>query len=250
MCARISLRKRNDTLLTREGGGTGWSGATTCVSGYVCTASSQYYSQCIPGTASTATGTAPASTATGTKYAGVNIAGFDFGCGTDGSDNVTDVYPPLTALGGPDGAGQMSHFVNNDNLNIFRLPVGWQYLVGSSLGGTLNAANFAKYDQLVSACLATGATCIIDIHNYARWNGQIIGQGGPTNAEFTSLWTQIATKYKSTTNVIFSLMNEPHDLDITEWAATVQAAVTAIRTAGATTQISQSPSIHLAEKVS
>jgi endoglucanase len=35
--------------------------------------------------------------------AGVNIAGFDFGCGTDGSDNITDVYPPLSALGGPDG---------------------------------------------------------------------------------------------------------------------------------------------------
>jgi hypothetical protein len=35
--------------------------------------------------------------------AGVNIAGFDFGCLTDGSDNITDVYPPLSALGGPDG---------------------------------------------------------------------------------------------------------------------------------------------------
>lgn len=214
------------------------------MAGYVCTESNQYYSQCIPGTgtgaASTTTGTAPASTATGkTKYAGVNIAGFDFGCLTDGSDNVTDVYPPLTSLGGPDGAGQMSHFVKNDNLNIFRLPVGWQYLVGSTLGGTLNAANFAKYDSLVSACLATGASCIIDVHNYARWNGGIIGQGGPTNAEFTSLWTQLATKYKNTANVIFSLMNEPHDVDITEWAATVQAAVTAIRTAGATTQMSK-----------
>lgn len=35
-------------------GGIGWTGATTCVSGYVCTFSSSYYSQCIPGTASTA----------------------------------------------------------------------------------------------------------------------------------------------------------------------------------------------------
>ncbi|KAI5891188.1 carbohydrate-binding module family 1 protein [Schizophyllum commune H4-8] len=30
-------------------GGTGWSGATTCPSGYTCTVSSEYYSQCIPG---------------------------------------------------------------------------------------------------------------------------------------------------------------------------------------------------------
>lgn len=104
----------------------------------------------------------------------------------------------------------MSHFVNDDNLNIFRLPVAWQYLVNDVLGGTLDAANFAKYDQLVQVCLQTGASCIIDVHNYARWNGEIIGQGGPTNAQFANLWQQIATKYKNETSVIFGLMNEPH----------------------------------------
>ena len=31
------------------GGGTGWTGATTCVSGYTCSVQNQYYSQCIPG---------------------------------------------------------------------------------------------------------------------------------------------------------------------------------------------------------
>ncbi|KAJ1325800.1 endo-1,4-beta-xylanase [Microdochium nivale] len=30
-------------------GGQGWGGATTCVSGFVCTASNPYYSQCVPG---------------------------------------------------------------------------------------------------------------------------------------------------------------------------------------------------------
>ncbi|KAF8960872.1 hypothetical protein BDZ97DRAFT_1665247, partial [Flammula alnicola] len=32
-------------------GGQGWSGATTCVAGSVCTYSNAYYSQCLPGTA-------------------------------------------------------------------------------------------------------------------------------------------------------------------------------------------------------
>jgi len=172
-----------------------------------------------------------------TQYAGVNIAGFDFGCLTDGSQNVSNVYPPIESLGGPDGAGQMKHFVANDNLNIFRLPVGWQFLAGGTLGGTLNAANLAKYDQLVQACLATGASCIIDIHNYARWNGQIIGQGGPTDDQFVDLWKQLATKYASTDKIMFGVMNEPHEVDINTWATTVQAVVTAIREAGATTQI-------------
>jgi endoglucanase len=85
--------------------------------------------------------------------------------------NISKAYPPVKALGGPDGAAQRQHFVKNDNMNIFRLPVGWQYLVNNKLGGTLDSRNFAKYDQLVQGCLATGASCIIDVHNYARWIG-------------------------------------------------------------------------------
>ncbi|EPQ53588.1 glycoside hydrolase [Gloeophyllum trabeum ATCC 11539] len=171
------------------------------------------------------------------KFAGVNIAGFDFGCGTDGTCTVSGAYPPLTQYYGADGAGQMQHFVNDDGYNLFRLPVGWQYLTNGVVGGTLNSTNFDKYDALVQACLNTGAYCIIDIHNYARWNGEIIGQGGPTNAQFAALWSSLATQYKSQSHVMFGIMNEPHDLpSITTWAATVQAAVTAIRNAGATSQ--------------
>ncbi|KAK3614716.1 hypothetical protein LTR56_027072 [Elasticomyces elasticus] len=245
-------------------GGKGFTGATTCVSGYTCAFSSEYYSQCVPGTAAGTTKaaattvattakpvtTAPASTvkaATSTAvktssaapasssgkvaFAGVNISGFDFGCGTDGTCTVSGIVDP-----GTDGINQINHFVKDDGLNVFRLPVGWQYLLNNNLGGTLDATNFGKYDKLVQGCLASGASCIIDIHNYARWNGAIIGQGGPTNAQFANLWSQLATKYKTNSKVIFGLMNEPHDLDITSWATSAQAAVTAIRTAGATSQ--------------
>jgi len=72
----------------------------------------------------------------------------------------------------------------------------------------------------------------------ARWNGQIIGQGGPTNAQFTNLWTQLASKYGSNDKIIFGLMNEPHDVpDIDKWAATVQEVVTAIRGVAKTNMI-------------
>jgi endoglucanase len=117
--------------------------------------------------------------------------------------------------------------------------VSWQYLVNNQLGGTLDSTNFGKYDQLMQTCLSTGAYCAIDIHNFAHFNGQIIGQssGGPTDDQFADLWSQLATKYKSNSKVVFGLMNEPHDVDITAWATSVQAAVTAIRNAGATTQM-------------
>ena len=82
------------------------------------------------------------------------------------------------------------------------------------MGGTLNSGNLANYNQLVQACLTTDAACNIDIDNYARWDGQIIRQRRPTYNQFASLWSQLATKYASTKNLIFGLMNEPHDSKI------------------------------------
>jgi endoglucanase len=88
----------------------------------------------------------------------------------------------------------MNHFVHNDRLNVFRLPVCWQYLVSNVLGGTLDSNNFGVYDQLVQGCLATGAYCVVDIHNYARWNDQIVGQsnGAVTNGDLASVWYQLS----------------------------------------------------------
>jgi endoglucanase len=97
-------------------------------------------------------------------------------------------------LGFGDGAGQMAHFVKDDGMNIFRLrtssmsdslksmfpdssiAVSWQYLTNNVIG-PLDEKNFGNYDLLMQACLKTGAYCMIDIHNFARWNGGIIGQG-------------------------------------------------------------------------
>jgi endoglucanase len=56
----------------------------------------------------------------------------------------------------------MKHFAEDNNLNVFRLPVAWQYLTNNDVGGSLNDANFKLYDQLVQGCLETGALCIVD----------------------------------------------------------------------------------------
>ncbi|OCF34565.1 hypothetical protein I316_03606 [Kwoniella heveanensis BCC8398] len=162
------------------------------------------------------------------RLGGVNLAGCDFGMNTDGWSGTT--YCP--------GTEQIAHFANK-GANIFRLPVGWQYLVGSTTDSSskaLDATYFAKYDNLVQASLATGAYVMIDLHNYARWNGQIVGQGGPSDANLASLWSLVAKKYANQPKIIFGIMNEPHDVDVSVWATTVQASVNAIRAAGAITQ--------------
>ncbi|KAF2449084.1 glycoside hydrolase family 5 protein [Karstenula rhodostoma CBS 690.94] len=261
-------------------GGNGWTGATSCVSGFHCQTQNEWFAQCVPGGAPSAAQATPAvktsavakpsmvaattlltvkrpsSTPTSsatikkpattsqavvvaaaptpisgqTQYAGINIAGFDFGCSTDGSCGGAYVDP------GANGIAQMKHFATDDKLNAFRLPIGWQHLTNNQLGGSIDATVGAAFDNLVQGCLATGALCIIDLHNYGRWNGAIVGQGGPTDAQFADVWSKLATKYSSEKNIAFGLMNEPHDLTMTTWATSVQAAVTAIRKAGATSQ--------------
>jgi endoglucanase len=162
------------------------------------------------------------------------MAGFDFGCTTDGTCTTGGNVDIVT---NGNAVQQMQHFVGNGGLNAFRLPVGWQFLVNNQLGGSLDATNAGAYDKLVQGCLSSGAEmCIVDVHNYARYNGKIIGQGGPTNDQYASLWSQLATKYAAESKVAFDVMNEPHDLDVPTWAVSVQAAVTAIRQAGATSQ--------------
>ncbi|KAL4727131.1 hypothetical protein ACLX1H_006032 [Fusarium chlamydosporum] len=113
----------------------------------------------------------------------------------------------------------------------------WQH-VQTSLGGNLNETNMQAVDKLVKAITDDGGQAILDIHNYARWYCAIIGQPevsflNPnitvTNDHFSDLWTKLAQRYKSNPNVIFQLMNEPHDLNIQKWGATNQAAILAIR---------------------
>lgn len=51
----------------------------------------------------------------------------------------------------------MQHFYKDDGMNIFRLPVGWQYLTNNVVGGDLDSTNFGKYDELMQSCLDLGA---------------------------------------------------------------------------------------------
>ena len=79
------------------------------------------------------------------QFAGVNIAGFDFGCNINGMCNLSNTFD--VASKGNDVA-QMSHFTKNSGLNAFRLPVGWQFLLNNDRtpGGPIDATNLVAYD--------------------------------------------------------------------------------------------------------
>ncbi|XP_006454003.1 hypothetical protein AGABI2DRAFT_189329 [Agaricus bisporus var. bisporus H97] len=217
-------------------GGIGWTGGTTCVSGCVCTPLNDYYSQCLRGTATTTTTTSSSGPTPTTApspgrlpfLGGINMAGYDFTVFTDGSFNGTGQDPPVQ---------QFSHFASQ-GVNVFRIPFAWQ-LMTPTVGGTIDSNFFRRYDATVEAAKSSGSDpyIILDLHNYARWNGRIIGQGGPTNEQYASLWSQLAAKYKDNQKIIFGIMNEPHDVpNIAGWVTSVQTVVNAIRAAGATNQ--------------
>lgn len=67
--------------------------------------------------------------------------------------------------------------------------------------------------------------------------GSVIGnttdKTAATTAQFGAFWGQLAIRFKSNPKVIFGLMNEPHDMPTSLVLQNDQAAITAIRAAGA-----------------
>ena len=124
------------------------------------------------------------------------------------------------------------------NASVIRLPFAWQFMT-PELGGELNKNYSAKYFSYVDRAIKLGAYAMIDLHNYARWDGMAAGQqlSNVTNDHIASLWGKIAKKYAEEPKVIFALMNEPHSLEMQRWLPTMQMCVNAIREANATSQM-------------
>ncbi|KAK2616241.1 hypothetical protein QQS21_000876 [Conoideocrella luteorostrata] len=175
-----------------------------------------------------------------TPWAGVNLFGLANDVSIMGSAYTsfvsTDCKPTYKSYPYLD---DVSHYKEwrDKGFNLFRIAIAWQH-AQEDLFGALNETNIAHVEELVEAVHRDGNTAIINIHNYARWYCAIIDQPersfmNPklhvTNEHFTDLWTKLAQRFKKYPNVIFQLMNEPHDLDMAKWAVTNQQAILAIR---------------------
>ena len=63
-------------------------------------------------------------------------------------------------------------------------------MVGNNQASTsLDPTFLSKYDTLVQGVLKSGGYALLDLHNYARWNGGIVGQGGPSNENVSRIIT-------------------------------------------------------------
>ena len=181
--------------------------------------------------------------------------------GGETDDNST----PVPATSGTNylfaGSTEYTYAAAN-GANFFCINFSWTQLT-TTAGGTLGSGSTATYytnlKNSVAAALATGAYVSIRLAPTAANYGGVycgyiasapnnvapkcVGQsGGATNANFASLWSQLATYYKDYPKVIFDLCNEPNNYTTSSqtaalWFSAAQAAITAIRATGAVNPI-------------
>jgi endoglucanase len=161
------------------------------------------------------------------SLAGINIAGADFGGNKlPGIFNRDYFYPDPSSI---------DYYVAK-HVNIIRLPVLWERLQ-HRLGDDLNAEEIRRIDSIVGYTTSKGVKLIIDIHNYAKYFGIVIGTANLPVTALGDLWRQLALRYKNNNLVVFGLMNEPTKLRTEVWLEAANDAVAKIRQTGASNLI-------------
>lgn len=183
--------------------------------------------------------------ATGVKYRGLNRAGAEYGDDWDGWTGQTFFTFPTTA----ELASELESY-GKRGFNILRLPISWERLQ-HKLYGDLDEDYKNQVVSFVNQANAGGFVVVIDLHNYNRYavgafdatgqqvdtyNQQILGEGTLAADHLADVWTNIATIFQDTPDVVFNIMNEPHDFPVTsdDWFPMVQNVIDAIRAVGAT----------------
>jgi endoglucanase len=155
-------------------------------------------------------------------YAGVNLAGAEFG-----EQNLPGVYGTDYIYPDSDEVDLYADL----GMNIIRLPFRWERLQ-QSLGGELDETELGRIDQFVTTATRRDMTVILDPHNFARYEGQVVGEDLDAKY-FADFWSRLAKHFVDNEAVVFGLMNEPHDMSTEAWLDAANAAIAAIRDAGA-----------------
>lgn len=141
------------------------------------------------------------------KYAGVNLAGAEFNASRRPGTLYKDyVYPT---------AGDFAYFAGQ-GMNTIRLPFLWERLQPQAMG-VLDTTQLGLIKKAVSQAKANSQYIILDVHNYAKYNGTRIGSGEVTAATLANLWQRLAIEFGNDEAVIFGLMNEPNAIPAVDW---------------------------------
>jgi aryl-phospho-beta-D-glucosidase BglC (GH1 family)/20S proteasome alpha/beta subunit len=159
----------------------------------------------------------------GLSLFGVNISGAEYGSG--GTEGTNYTYPT---------DAEIDYFASK-GFTAIRLPFLLER-VQPVMDGPLSATELGYIDNVVNYAASKGIDVILDPHDFGYAYGSQIGSAAVPNSAFANFWGQLAGHFASNSNVLFGLMNEPHDISATQWLGSVNAAISAIRASGATSQ--------------
>lgn len=158
---------------------------------------------------------------------GINLSGAEFGKSRHryGHDYL---YPPPGDL----------DFYRVRGVTLVRLPFRWER-IQPTLYGPLDAVELGRLRIFLVAARVRGMQVILDLHNYGRYRGKVLGSPEVPTDALADVWCRLAVALASEPAVIgYGLMNEPHDMgDPKRWPTAAQAAVDAIRTVDRRTAI-------------
>jgi endoglucanase len=121
-------------------------------------------------------------------------------------------------------------------MNIIRLPFLWETLQPAAKQ-PFRPVEINRLKAVVKLATGRGLVVILDPHNYARYFGQVIGGPEVGFDVFADFWARLAREFQNDPKVWFGLVNEPHDMPTEQWLNAANAAIAAIRTAGAGNRI-------------
>lgn len=172
---------------------------------------------------SSASASTSTSTSSGFKFFGVSESGAEFGTAVPGVYGTDFIFPDTSTI----------QTLLDMGMNTFRIPFLMERLAPGTMTAALDAGYLANLTTVVQFVTDAGGYAVLDPHNYARYDGAVISSA----ADFGTFWTHVATAFADDARVVFDCNNEPHDMSSdAQTAELMQACVTAVRGAGATTQ--------------
>ena len=151
---------------------------------------------------------------------GINYAG--------GTFRPNEGFIPPTA--------QSLDYWKSKGVMLMRLPFNWEPLQ-PKLNEPLDEKYVAALKQSVSMMQERGMKVLLDMHDYDRYNGQLIGSESVPTKAYSDVWKRLAEVFKDNPAIWgYGIMNEPYRTNGT-WPVAAQAGIDGVRSVDTTTMI-------------
>lgn len=159
------------------------------------------------------------SDAGGIDLIGVNLSGAGFAPHVVPGKNGTNYFYP-----------EKAHFkyYRDKGVRLIRFPFLWER-VQHRQGEGLNFDQVRLLKKTLDLAMQHDQKVILDMHNYGRYQGELIGSSAVPYAAYADVWRKLAERFKDHPALLgYDIMNEPHGT-VGLWPGAAQAAVDAIR---------------------